>query len=208
MAEFVTCPACGVRVQTSEALLGKAVRCTACQQRFVADPDPPAPARLDSPAAVPPARRPGPPPPDDLRDEAGLPFCPGCGRRVGWDVLCCPYCREELEPEAPFGRRPPPLVRRDWLPHRGRTIVVLGNISMALGGLALCTGGVAALGSVPLGVTAWIMAQQDLHQIREGVMDPQGRSDTQAGRVGGILGVALGLIFGIFYIVIYLGAWP
>jgi hypothetical protein len=98
-------------------------------------------------------------------------------------------------------------VRRDWVSHRGRTIVVLGNVSTALGGLALCTGGVAALGSIPLGVAAWVMAQQDLRLIREGVMDPQGRSDTQAGRTGGIIGIVLGLIFGAFYIVIYLGAW-
>jgi hypothetical protein len=200
MAEFVTCPSCGVRVQTSEALLGKAVRCTACQEYFVANADPP--------AAPAPRRHPGPPPGEDLRDDVRLPFCPGCGRRVRWEVLCCPHCNEELEPEVPFGRGRPPLsLRRDWLPHRGRTIVVLGNVSMALGGLALCTGGVAALGSIPLGIAAWVMAGQDLRQIRAGLMDPQGSSDARAGRTGGILGVVLGLIFGILYIVIYLGYW-
>jgi hypothetical protein len=84
---------------------------------------------------------------------------------------------------------------------------MMGNISMALGGLALCTGGLAALGSIPLGITAWVFAQQDLNQMREGVMDPMGRSDTETGRTGGILGVVLGLIFGVFYVVVYLGAW-
>jgi hypothetical protein len=78
---------------------------------------------------------------------------------------------------------------------------------MALGGLALCTAGLAALGSIPLGAAAWILAQQDLNQMREGVMDPAGRADTEAGRTGGILGIVLGLIFGFFYVLVYLGAW-
>jgi hypothetical protein len=137
-----------------------------------------------------------------------LPFCPGCGRRVGWDALRCPHCGEELEPEDPRRRLArPPLLRRDWLPHRGRAILMMGNASMALGGLALCTAGLAALASIPLGLTAWILAQQDLNQMREGVMDPQGRADTESGRTGGILGTVLGLIFAGFYAVVYLRAW-
>jgi hypothetical protein len=123
-------------------------------------------------------------------------------------VYRCPYCDEELEPElSPQRQRPGPMLRRDWLPHRGRTILLMGNVSMALGGLALCTGGLAALGSIPLGITAWEFAQQDLDQMRQGFMDPQGRSDTESGRTGGILGLILGLIFGVFYAVVFLRSW-
>jgi hypothetical protein len=199
----------------AEALLGKSVRCTGCQQRFVANPDPLKPEESQSgqapqvplpPLSAPVRRRHTPLEAEDPRDNQGLPFCPGCGRRVGWDVLRCPYCDEELEPELSYGRPPrSPVLRRDWVPHRGRVVLTLGNISMALGGLALCTAGLAALASIPLGITAWTFAQQDLSQMREGVMDPQGRSDTEAGRTGGILGVVLGVIFAFFYVVVYLG---
>jgi hypothetical protein len=98
-------------------------------------------------------------------------------------------------------------VRRDWLPHRSGTVVTLGNISMAMGGLALCTGGISALVSVPLGITAWALAQHDLAQMQRDLMDPRGRKETEAGRTGGILGAVLGLVFGAFYAIIYLKAW-
>jgi endogenous inhibitor of DNA gyrase (YacG/DUF329 family) len=200
MPEFVTCPACGVRVQMAEGLIGRNVRCLACEHRFVAAADPPRPEvpRPPRPAAV-------------ADDSEPLPFCPGCGRQIPWEVLRCPFCDEELEPETSFSRPPR---RRDWppqrldcLPHRGKLIVTLGNVSLALGGLSLCTLGIAALVSVPLGVIAWVLASHDLEEMRAGRMDPQGKTATETGRTGGIMGAVLGLVFGAFFAVVYLASF-
>jgi hypothetical protein len=208
MPEFVTCPSCGLRVQMAEGLLGRPVRCAGCDHRYVAAADPPAPPR-----PLPPQRpaRAGPPPgtQDEWDDGGPLPFCPGCGRQVPWEALRCPYCEEELEPELGAGRprRPWPPRRLDAVPHRGKLLVTLGNISLALGGLSLCTLGAGALLSIPLGVTAWVMASHDLGEMRAGRMDPRGKSAAETARTGGILGVVLGLIFGAFYAVIYLASY-
>jgi hypothetical protein len=81
---------------------------------------------------------------------------------------------------------------------------MMGNISLAVGALTLCTFGIGALISVPMGVTIWILAKQDLDEMRAGRMDPDGRQATENARTGGILGVVLGLMFGTFFAVVYL----
>ena len=62
-------------------------------------------------------------------------------------------------------------------PHRGVLILVLGIIS-----LVAC----AAMGPV-----AWIMGNSDLKKMDAGVMDPEGRSNTQVGKILGIVGTVL-----------------
>jgi hypothetical protein len=177
----------------ADVLIGKQVRCFACQETFQARADPPT--------------RPSPPmPPGSGLDEntAPLPFCPGCGRRIPWDVLRCPFCHEELEPELPSRPTPTAPVRCDFVPHRGRFLQLLGNFSLAVGALTLCTFGIGTLISVPLGTTVWVLAQHDLDEMRGGRMDPDGIPSTQTARTGGILGVVLGMLFGTFFAVIYL----
>jgi hypothetical protein len=204
---LVTCPACGCSVQVADALLGRRVRCFGCSQSFVAtanQPPPPSPRREAPPSPRPVA---GPRAGENERSdgEAG-PFCPGCGRRITWADLRCPHCGEELEPEedAQRWRRTGDIVRRDYEPHRGPLIVSLGNVSMIVGGLSLCMFGFGALISIPLGILAWLMANHDLEHMREGLMDPRGKTQTETGRTGGIAGVILGLIFAAFYALIYL----
>jgi hypothetical protein len=121
--------------------------------------------------------------------------------------LVCPHCGEELEPEDGSwseGRRRADLVRRDYEPHHGTLILVLGNISMIVGGLSMCSLGFGALVSVPLGIAAWLLANRDLERMRQGYMDPCGKSQTQTGRTSAVAGVILGLIFAGFYALIYL----
>jgi hypothetical protein len=191
-------------VQVADALLGRRVRCFGCQHPFVATPDrpPPPPARREEPPFREPAIG-----AEDTPDEDRRPFCPGCGRRIGWEELRCPFCGEELEPEFE-GRhrrlRAGDLTRRDYEPHRGSLIASLGNVSMIVGGLSLCMFGTGALISVPVGVLAWLMANRDLEYMRIGRMDPRGKFQTETGRTGGIAGVLLGLIFAAFYAVLYL----
>ena len=70
--------------------------------------------------------------------------------------------------------------RRNLRPHRGTLILVLGILSICLGCLGLI-----------FGPMAWVMGNDDLHQMRERRMDPAGEGLTQAGRVCGIIGTLL-----------------
>jgi hypothetical protein len=187
----------------AEGLLGRRVCCIACQAHFVAEAGTPPPPR---PAFPPPL----PPPPaaakrqDEDEDEAyRRPFCPGCGRRVSWEVSRCPHCGEELEAETDLRRRLRlgQWVRRDSLPHRGRLIAGLGTFSMIAGGLSLCLFGLGAVVALPAGIAAWVMANRDLELMRSGEMDPSGRTQTENGRVGAIVGVTLATLFAAFFAV-------
>ena len=66
-------------------------------------------------------------------------------------------------------------------PHRGATILVLGIL-----GFVVC---------FILGIIAWSMGNTDLRLMRKGVMDPSGRSLTEAGRLCGMICAILGLIW-------------
>jgi len=77
-------------------------------------------------------------------------------------------------------------------PHRGTLILVLGIL-----GLVLCQF---------LGIAAWIMGNGDLKQIDAGAMDPSGRSNTNAGRICGMIATILlilsalaGLVFAMLF---------
>jgi hypothetical protein len=196
----------------AEALLGQPVRCFACAHRFVATPGPP-PRAGKGPRDLPPLLAPPwEPRGEDDEDEPAedrRPFCPGCGRRISWEAVVCRHCGEELEPEDEGRARHHRLinrVRRDCEPHRGRLIAGLGNFSMIVGGLSLCLAGLGAIVSVPVGVAAWVMANHDLDQMRKGAMDPRGKTQTENGRTGAIVGIVLGLLFASFYAMI-LGRW-
>jgi hypothetical protein len=120
-------------------------------------------------------------------------------------VSRCPHCGEELEPERDY-RRPLRLgrgLRRDSLPHRGRLVAALGTFSMVVGGLSLCLLGFGAVLAVPVGVAVWLMANHDLELMRSGEMDPAGRTQTENGRVAGIVGIVLGTLFAAFYALMF-----
>ena len=79
-------------------------------------------------------------------------------------------------------------------PHRGTLILVLGILS-----LLMCQ---------PLGIVAWVLANGDLRDMDEGRMDPTGRSNTEVGRILGMiafillgLGAAVGVLAMLFYLV-------
>jgi hypothetical protein len=142
-------------------------------------------------------------------DEYDLPFCPGCGRRVRWEVVACPRCHEEFDDDRdlrPTKRRPigvprgdgeddEPRAMRGGRAHRAALIGGLGNVSMVLGLVSMCVPIVPALISVILGIVAWVMASSDLIQMREGAMDVRGRRATEAGRNNAIIGIVCGGVF-------------
>ncbi len=73
-------------------------------------------------------------------------------------------------------------------PHRGSTILVLGILSLVV--CQVC------------GPIAWVMANRDLAKINSGLMDPEGLSQTNAGKICGIIGTVL-LILGVIFAIIY-----
>ena len=75
---------------------------------------------------------------------------------------------------------PPAEARPPLKPHRGGAVLALGIL-----GLVVC---------FILGVVAWVMGNNDLREMDIGVMDPSGRSMTQAGKVCGIVSVVFALV--------------
>ncbi len=74
-------------------------------------------------------------------------------------------------------------------PHRGTTVLVLGILGLVFG----CFG-------VILGPIAWVMGNNDLREMDQGIMDPAGRGNTQAGRICGIIAACWGALCSIFAI--------
>jgi hypothetical protein len=217
MPEFVTCPACGCRVQMMEGTIGQRVRCIACRERFVADPDvkpPPTPPRRPPTLPQPPRGEPLPPRAgDDEFGPDGRPICPGCGRPVNWEWIVCYHCGEPFELEHNSRRRDPERwmrhrPRRDSFPHRGTAIANMGNITLVVGLVSLCLFGLGIVVTVPLGLTTIVMATSDLNQMRSGQIDAAGRLQTENGRMAAITGLALSLIFSTGWLLLHLSrAW-
>jgi predicted benzoate:H+ symporter BenE len=74
-------------------------------------------------------------------------------------------------------------------PHRGTLIMVLGILSLFTA-------------PIILGPIAWIMGNADMKKIREGAMDPEGESQTNIGRICGMVATILGLVGVVFCCVI------
>ena len=76
-------------------------------------------------------------------------------------------------------------------PHRGAVILAFGIL-----GLVVCQ---------LFGVAAWVMADNDLKEMRRGYMDPTGRDLTNVGRILGMAATALmaiSLVFGILILIV------
>src|SRR4051794_5361388 len=134
MAEIITCPSCQRKLQVPDDLLGQDVQCPTCGSTFTATTGPPTVPRAPGPPPLPPETRSSHP-----------------GRRPAEDYP---------EDYGEYGR--PRRQRRDYMPHRGSTVLVLGILSLVIG----CTGPI-------LGPIAWIMGNTDLAEIRAGRMDPE-----------------------------------
>jgi hypothetical protein len=169
----VACPSCGVKLGIPEEFIGKQVRCAACSTVFE--------AMLDSLPAIHqplPSELPQRQPPQHVEHDA-VP-----GERVH-DEYDENYDRDE-DWES---RR----IRRDLAPHRGSLILGLGVGSVVGSALAIPCCALPAI-TIPLGAVSWIMGASDLRKIDAGDMDPDGRGNTKAGYICGIIGLVLGIV--------------
>jgi hypothetical protein len=84
--------------------------------------------------------------------------------------------------------------RREFEPHRGGLILALGIISFFFA-------------APVLGPIAWIMGNNDLAAIRAGRMDPEGESQTNTGRICGMVSTILagvGLVIGLIVFAVWI----
>jgi predicted Zn finger-like uncharacterized protein len=180
----ISCPSCQRQLRVPDNLMGQMVKCPSCQNTFVASVE----------ESAPPPRR-----EENVREDAPAP------REKRREPLEERY-EEEAEPRRrrrrdgdEFDDRP--SRRGDFIPHRGSTILTLGIISLVL--IPFCS-----LLAAGLGIPAWIMGNNDMAQIRAGVMDPAGESNTNVGRILGMVSTILfllGLLLGCCYVVFVVG---
>jgi hypothetical protein len=175
MAEMVACPSCRRTLQVPEQYLGQKVECPECQHRFEAASS----SVSAQPMPAPTAENAGASKPRRFEDEEDdLPR----RRRASYDGDF-----DDDDDDIDGLSR----VRRGRYPqHRGGLILALGLIAL-IGGWMFWL-------PLVLGPVAWVMGRSDLHEIREGRMDPEGLGLTQAGHV-------LGIIASVFLIVILVG---
>ena len=77
------------------------------------------------------------------------------------------------------------------LPHRGTMILVFGIL-----GLVVC---------MPLGIVAWVMGSGDLKKMDAGLMDPEGRGITQAGKIIGMVATILAIVgIALWFLLVFL----
>jgi hypothetical protein len=199
MPTTVDCPACQRKLRLPEELAGKPVKCPTCGEVFQGDSAPPplpAAATATAPPPVPQARLvdESAPMPIPRYDGAGLRPCPHCHEQIDVMATRCRFCGQSVDSGSlsgadfvsPFG---PGGYRRDWQPHRGTLVLVLGILSLvfSLAGI-VCYGYFVGF---PLGLTAWILGHSDLGKMARNEMDPAGRNNTQAGMICGIIGTVL-----------------
>jgi hypothetical protein len=170
MQEIISCPSCSRKLQVPESLMGQDVQCPTCGATFTANvggaaAPSPGPAEPEKPRYD---LEPGPEEPPRRRER----------RRYDDDY-------DDDYDDRPRRRSP----RRDLMPHRGTTILVLGIL-----GLVACP---------ILGPFAWIMGNQDLAEIEAGRMDPEGQGTTQAGRICGMISTIIIILYVAFFCLIF-----
>ena len=93
--------------------------------------------------------------------------------------------------------------RRDYEPHRGALVMMLGigSLGAALVGVpgTCCLSGFGGIASgvlcLGLGVSALMLGGSDRRKMHARVMDPEGLSSTTAGWICGMIGTILGCLY-------------
>jgi predicted Zn finger-like uncharacterized protein len=192
-SELVSCPECQRKLRVPDNLIGKQVKCPTCGHTFTADPvaqaPPPPPPPEEKPTRTSKVSRDEKD--DDDEDEGRSRRKHPSSRRNDDDDedddrprRRSRSRREDDDEDDDRGRR-----RRDFIPHRGGAVVTMGIL-----GLVLTVVPLVPLAGLVLSIIAWVMGTTDLAEMRAGRMDPEGESQTSAGRVCGIIGVVLHIV--------------
>jgi hypothetical protein len=189
MTEIVSCPSCSKKLQVPEDFFGKNVQCPECKQTFRAEP-----AGTAGNASVS-ASGPAPPAPPPAPPSAPVWEQPPRERR------------DENQDDRPRRRRHDDDEEDDDRPRRRRLLPHRGGMILAFGIMSLI------VLPIVFGPLAWFMGNADLRDMRAGRMDPSGESQTNTGRILGmvamilqIIGLLIGCVIGaIFFIAIIAG---
>ena len=73
----------------------------------------------------------------------------------------------------------------------------------SLGMFSICFG-MTAVAGLPLGVIAWVWANNDLEAMTNGIVDARGRKETQSGRGNAIAGVIFCGLFAGTWLLLWL----
>jgi heme/copper-type cytochrome/quinol oxidase subunit 4 len=79
-------------------------------------------------------------------------------------------------------------------PHRGALILTLGILSLVLAGILT-------------GIPAWVMGSGDLKKMDAGIMDPEGRGLTQAGRILGMICTIITAVIVVIAVIAIGASW-
>ncbi len=182
MPSVIACPSCQKQLKVPDELIGRNVKCPGCKETFTAQvlsqsaPAAPPPMPQEE-IAEKPRKRPAPPPEEEEEDEAP----PRAVRRRDDD--------DDDEGDArPSRRRRRGGARME--PHRGVLILLLGIGSLVVFG--------------PLGPFAWILGNKDLKEMDAGRMDPEGRSQTQIGKICGMIASILMVVSFVGFCLMFL----
>ena len=230
MPTVVDCPQCRRKLRVPDQLLGKTVKCPACQTVFTAAAQ--LPPRKDQPA--PKEQPPGPQVETDPTLQLELDEDPQPARfskRKGEKGESKPpkalrakniVDEDEDDDEDDRRSRRGADLRSEGQPHRGGMILTLGIISTVSSvlavptefGVGLCSCCCVFVGMIGLpvaclfmvgglscGIPAIVMGQRDLRRMREGELNPSGRGKTLGGLICGIVGVALAAISAVVTII-------
>jgi hypothetical protein len=210
MPVVIECPYCHRSLQMPDDAPAREVCCPGCGQTF----EGPKLAPVENEIVLPPI--PGlPPPPRALvpvlvsstqepgggEPEIGLERCPRCRARISTALDRCLACGTLLrggEEDRPWEKKEGPL-RRDIEPHRGPLLLLLGRISLCLAvpgllGIAYLPFALGSLLAVGLGLTTYVLARDDLEQMKRKIMDPAGRQSTETGQNCCAIALALGSV--------------
>jgi hypothetical protein len=174
MASTFECPNCKRELKLPDELVGKKVKCPACQTIFMTTAE--AGPQAGSTPAAPDLGEGQPTAP--LED---LPREPRPRKQAN-------HWSEEEEDDYEPGPVRSPRRRRYSVEHRGAMILTLGILSLVICGF--------------LGPVAWVMGNNDLSAMRAGRMDPAGQGLTQAGRILGII-ATIWMIVGFVLMCVY-----
>ncbi len=167
MAEIIACPSCQRQLQVPETFFGQTVQCPDCQHQFQAVA-PTSAVQSAAPAAAKPASADGEER-EKARPRKTYDDDDDNRDRRGKD--------EDDDDDLRFTRR-----RSRLQPHRGTLVLILGV-------LAIC-----CVGAPVTGIVAWILGHLDLKEMDAGRMDPEGRGQTQTGKILGMISVILTVV--------------